>query len=243
MNNMVSKIDELIKYLTRVFNGTELTSESKKEQEKYGDYTKEDEIVRSQDFFILTKDLDNVLKEWFVGYKNDEELNKTLKFKLGALKKLSFPKGKEVFFLYKDKTNHNNVFFTKQRHDDYSHIIHSHLIEVFEEKLKELNAEVISDNPYPLLFVSRKVYDDFITYTSMHIIEYYLDYSYLKKRLDNENLIHRTMDNDFMKIIYSKMELISERDYKDYQITSKLYSLNKSSSVARENNFNNIFLD
>ena len=240
---MVSKIDELIKYLTRVFNGTELTSESKKEQEKYGDYTKEDEIVRSQDFFILTKDLDNVLKEWFVGYKNDEELNKTLKFKLGALKKLSFPKGKEVFFLLKDKTNYNNVIFTKQRHNDYSHIIHSHLIEVFEEKLKELNAEVISDNPYPLLFVSKKVYDDFITYTSMHIIDYYLDYSYLKKRLDNENLIHRTMDNDFMKIIYSKMELISERDYKDYQITSKLYSLNKSSSVARENNFNNIFLD
>ena len=31
---MVSKIDELIKYLIRVFNGTELTSESKKEQEK-----------------------------------------------------------------------------------------------------------------------------------------------------------------------------------------------------------------
>ena len=148
-----------------------------------------------------------------------------------------------MFFLVKDKTNHNNVVFTKQRHDDYSHIIHSHLIEVFEEKLKELNAEVISDNPYPLLFVSKKVYDDFITYTSMHIIDYYLDYSYLKKRLDNENLIHRTMDNDFMKIIYSKMELISERDYKDYQITSKLYSLNKSSSVARENNFNNIFLD
>ena len=240
---MVSKIDELIKYLTRVFNGTELTSESKKEQEKYGDYTKEDEIVRSQDFFILTKDLDKILEVWFSGFKNEDELNKTLKFKLGELKKLSFPKGKEVFFLLKDKTNHNNVVFTKQRHDDYSHIIHSHLIEVFEEKLKELNAEVISDNPYPLLFVSRKVYDDFITYTSMHIIDYYLDYSYLKKRLDNENLIHRTMDNDFMKIIYSKMELISERDYKDYQITSKLYSLNKSSSVARENNFNNIFLD
>ena len=240
---MVSEIDELIKYLIRVFNGIELTSESKKEQEKYGDYTKEDEIVRSQDFFILTEDLDKILEPWFGGFKNDEELNKTLKFKLGALKKLSFPKGKEVFFLLKDKTNYNNVIFTKQRHNDYSHIIHSHLIEVFEEKLKELNAEVISDNPYPLLFVSRKVYDDFITYTSMHIIDYYLDYSYLKKRLDNENLIHRTMDNDFMKIIYSKMELISERDYKDYQITSKLYSLNKSSSVARENNFNNIFLD
>ena len=73
---MVSKIDELIKYLIRVFNGTELTSESKKEQEKYGDYTKEDEIVRSQDFFILTKDLDDVLKEWFQGFKNEEELKR-----------------------------------------------------------------------------------------------------------------------------------------------------------------------
>ena len=240
---MVSKIDELIIYLIRVFNGVELTSESKKEKEKYGDYTRKDEIVRSQEFFILNKDLDDVLKEWFVGHKDEEELKKTLKFKLGELKKLSFSKGKDVFFLVKDKTNHNNVVFSKKRHDDYSHIIHSHLIEVFEEKLKELNAEVISDNPYPLLFVSKKVYDDFITYTSMHIIDYYLDYSYLKKRLDNENLIHRTMDNDFMKIIYDDMELISERVYKDYQITSKLYSLNKSSSVARENNFNNIFLD
>ena len=240
---MVSKIDELIKYLTRVFNGTEFTSESKKEQEKYGDYPKEDNIVRSQDFFILTKELDNVLKEWFGSFKNKEELNKTLKFKLGELKKLSFPKGKEVFSLFKDKSNHNNVVFTKQRHNDYSHIIHSHLIRVFEEKLKSDSPEVVSENPYPLLFVSRKVYDDFITYTSMHIIDYYLDYSYLKKRLENENLIHRTMDNDFMKIIYDEMELISERDYKDYQIKSKLYSLNKSSSVARENNFNNVFLD
>ena len=111
-------------------------------------------------------------------------------------------------------------------------------------KIKFLEGKFNNEhNPLPLLFTSGKVYNEFISYTSSHIIDYYLDYSYLKKRLDNENLIHRTMDNDFMKIIYSKMELISERDYKDYQITSKLYSLNKSSSVARENNFNNIFLD
>ena len=135
MNDMVSKIDELIIYLIRVFNGTELTSESKKEKEKYGDYAEEDKIVRSQKFFILTKDLDDVLKEWFQGFKNEEELKKTLKFKLGALKKLSFSKGKEGFFLVKDLSNHNNVVFTKQRHNDYSHIIHSHLIKVFEERI------------------------------------------------------------------------------------------------------------
>ena len=61
--------------------------------------------------------------------------------------------------------------------------------------------------------------------------------------MEYEKLIHRTKDNEFMRIVYKDMELISERDYKDYQITSKLYSLDKSSSVARENNFNNIFLD
>ena len=155
MNDMVSKIDELIKYLIRVFNGTELTSESKKEQEKYGDYTKEDEIVRSQDFFILTKDLDKILEPWFGGFENDEELNKTLKFKLGALKKLSFPKGKEVFFLYKDKTNHNNVIFTKQRHNDYSHIIHSHLIKVFEERIGVKKVKGI----YKITIRDKKIYN------------------------------------------------------------------------------------
>ena len=60
------------------------------------------------------------LKNGLVVFKNKEELNKTLKFKLGELKNLSFPKGKEVFSLFKDKSNHNNVVFTKQRHNDYS---------------------------------------------------------------------------------------------------------------------------
>ena len=218
-----------------------IASESKKEQEKYGDYTKEDEIVRSQDFFILTKDLDKILEPWFGGFKNDEELNKTLKFKIGALKKLSFPKGKEVFFLVKDKSNHNNVVFTKQRHNDYSHIIHSHLIEVFEEKLKELNDEVISDNPYPLLFVSPKIYKRFLEYTSNYILDVYLDYSYLKKRMEHEKLIHRIKDNEFMRIAYEDMGLITEAIYQDYLIKNKLSSLDKSSTAARENNFNNLF--
>jgi len=120
-------------------------------------------------------------------------------------------------------------------------------INFLEEKLKKILGvdpkSLGGDNPYPLLFINEEVYHNFMKYASKYIIDYYLDYSYLKKRLDNENLIHGTMDNDFMKIIYDEMELISERDYRDYQIKNRLYSLNKSSSVARENNFNNIFLD
>jgi len=135
MNGMVSKIDEIIKYLTRVFNGVELTLESKKKKKKYGEYTKKDEIVRSQDFFILTKELDNVLEEWFVGFENKDVLNKALKFKLGEIMKLSFPKGKESFYIIKDLSNHNNLILSKDTHNNYSHLIHSHLIKVFEEKI------------------------------------------------------------------------------------------------------------
>ena len=94
MNDQVLHIDELIKYLTRVFNGTELTSESKKEQDKYEDYPKEDDMVRSQDFFILTKELDNVLKEWFGSFKNKEELNKTLNSSSENLNSYPFQKEK-----------------------------------------------------------------------------------------------------------------------------------------------------
>ncbi|MDC1466035.1 hypothetical protein N8387_10215, partial [Polaribacter sp.] len=77
--------------------------------------------------------------------------------------------------------------------------------------------------------------------THKHIIDYYLDYSYLKKRLENLNLIHSIKDNEFMRILYEEMELISKKDYEEYSIKNKLSSLNKSSSTNRENNFNNIF--
>lgn len=95
-------------------------------------------------------------------------------------------------------------------------------------------------NFYPLLFVNSKVYDCFMQYQK-HIIDFYSDYSYLKKRLEKEKLIHNHKDNDFMKIIYEDMKLISEKNYNEYYINNKLKSLEKSYSVQRENNFNIVF--
>lgn len=92
----------------------------------------------------------------------------------------------------------------------------------------------------PLLFVNSKVYDCFMQYQK-HIIDFYSDYSYLKKRLEKEKLIHNHKDNDFMKIIYEDMKLISEKNYNEYYINNKLKSLEKSYSVQRENNFNIVF--
>ena len=117
------------------------------------------------------------------------------------------------------------------------------MIEVFEEKLKELNAEAISNNPYPLLFVSGEIYEKFISFCSRPMVDYYLEISYLKKRMEHESLIHRIKDNDFMKIIFQEMKLISKKNHADYLIKNKLSSLNKSATENRENYFNHIFLD
>lgn len=108
-------------------------------------------------------------------------------------------------------------------------------------KIKFLEGKL---NPYPLLFTSGKVYNDFIfyTYPGRYILHYYLDYSYLKKRLEAEGLIYKIRDNDFMEIIHDDMGLINDSDYENYKIKNKLSSLNKSFSVNRDNNFNNTFL-
>ena len=118
-------------------------------------------------------------------------------------------------------------------------------IDFLNDQLKEINGfkSEISNNPYSLLFVTGDIYNKFIEYRAKHIIDFYIDFSYLKKRLEAENLIHRTKDNDFMKILFKEMKIVTEKQYDNYLIKNKLLSLNKSSSASRENNFNNIFLN
>ena len=84
-------------------------------------------------------------------------------------------------------------------------------------------------------------YLKFNEYASNHIIDFYLDYSYLKKRLEHEKLIHRIKDNDFMRFLFEDMKLINKKKYFKYTLKNGLSSLNKSTSINRENNFNNLF--
>ena len=86
------------------------------------------------------------------------------------------------------------------------------------------------------------MYHKFLEYTKKHIINPYLDYSYLNRRLQDEGLIHRTKDNEFMKVLFKDMKLINEKDYDKYLLKTKLTTLDKSNSEQRLNNYNNIFL-
>lgn len=112
--------------------------------------------------------------------------------------------------------------------------------EVNELKTANQKKEIKEVNPFPLLFTNHNVYTCFLDYQK-HIIDFYGDYSYLKKRLEDEELTHYQKDNDFMKIVFEHMNLISKKNYEDYLITGKLDSLKRTSTPQRENNFNNIF--
>ena len=234
---MVSKIDELIRYLIRVFNGSELTSESKKQKEKYGDYTKEDEIVRSQDFFILTKELDNVLEEWFVGFENKDVLNKALKFKLGEIMKLSFPKGKESFYIIKDLSNHNNLILSKDTHNNYSHLIHSHLIKVFEErmgikKVKENKRITIRDKKVYDLVKALNLKIDFLREDSLS--KYFVDILIGKS---DKNICLNIDNGSFHYILTRLKSFFYNLSITSVANTNKIYS--SKGSILKVKNLNN----
>jgi hypothetical protein len=222
MNESSLLIKEIIKYLKDVYDGEKIEG-------------------LSQSFFISNKELDKTLSEYFVFFKNENELLNDVRYNYNLIKDLSFPYQEGDFFYTKDLSIKNNVYYSKEQHNSYSFRIHSHLIKVFEEKLNSERDELNDQNLYPHVFISPNTYSKFIEYTSKHIIDYYLDYSYLKKRLEHDKLIHYIKDNEFMRILYEEMKLISQKNYEDYFVKNKLSSLNKSSSTNRENNFNNIF--
>jgi len=222
MNESSLLIKEIIKYLKDVYDGEKIEG-------------------LSQSFFISNKELDKTLSEYFVFFKNENELLNDVRYNYNLIKDLSFPYQEGDFFYTKDLSIKNNVYYSKEQHNSYSFRIHSHLIKVFEEKLNSERDELNDQNLYPHVFISPNTYSKFIEYTSKHIIDYYLDYSYLKKRLEHDKLIHYIKDNEFMRILYEEMKLISQKNYEDYFVKNKLSCLNKSSSTNRENNFNNIF--
>lgn len=108
-------------------------------------------------------------------------------------------------------------------------------VEVFDIENNEIQA-----NPYPHLFKEADVYHKFNEYIQKHIVEYYSDYSYLFQRLLNDKLIYPTKHLDFMKWLHDE-EFITIKFFELFIEKTHFKSLKKSTSIQRENNFNNIF--
>jgi len=136
MNDKARLIKDIIEYLTNVFN-----------DQKIG--------AISQYFFKSIDQLNEILNAYFVRFKNKDELNKAVKFNLEELKKLSFQRGENNIEIVRDEDIDNTPDHSIEWHNDYSHIIHSHLIKVFEERIGVKKAEVKKI----ITFTKNKVYE------------------------------------------------------------------------------------
>jgi hypothetical protein len=136
MNDKARLIKDIIEYLTNVFN-----------DQKIG--------AISQYFFKSIDQLNEILNAYFVRFKNKDELNKAVKFNLEELKKLSFQRGENNIEIVRDEDIDNTPDHSIEWHNDYSHIIHSHLIKVFEERIGVKKAEVKKR----ITFTKNKVYE------------------------------------------------------------------------------------
>ena len=128
MNESSLLIKNIIKYLKDVYDGEKIEG-------------------LSQSFFISNKELDKILSECFVFFKNENELLNDVRYNYNLIKDMSFPYQEGDYIYVRDLSIENIVYYSKEQHNSYSHRINSHLIEAFEEKLgfkKERNTKHIT---------------------------------------------------------------------------------------------------
>ncbi len=128
MNNNQGLIKNIIKYLKDVYDGEKIEG-------------------LSQSFFISNKELDKILSEYFVFFKNENELLNDVRYNYNLIKDMSFPYQEGDYIYVRDLSIENIVYYSKEQHNSYSHRIHSHLVDAFEEKLgfkKERNTKHIT---------------------------------------------------------------------------------------------------
>ena len=128
MNESSLLIKNIIKYLKDVYDGEKIEG-------------------LSQSFFISNKELDKILSEYFIFFKNENELLNDVRYNYNLIKDMSFPYQEGDFIYVRDLSIENNVYYSKEQHNSYSHRIHSHLVDAFEEKLgfkKERNTKHIT---------------------------------------------------------------------------------------------------
>lgn len=101
-----------------------------------------------------------------------------------------------------------------------------------------------SVNPYPHIFKGKdnQSYSLFLNYTKQHIIDTYIDYSFIFQQMLNDKHIHKTTHHEFMNWLIEN-KIISQKEYETLKVKGQFYSLLKSTNASRLNNYNNIKKD
>lgn len=94
---------------------------------------------------------------------------------------------------------------------------------------------------YP--FKSNLVKEQFLEYYQVYVSvdNWFPDVSFIKKKMEQKQLIHDIKDNEFINLLHNQFNLLNDIQYMYYCDKGKLTSLNKSETLTREDNFRTIF--
>ncbi len=206
--------------------------------------------VRLNPMNYIQDQKENTSSNYLFGYFND--LNNGLVSKLDMINYLKSYNSIEEFEAllegiedFDKKYYADNLVYNQNKGDltesftTFKELVLSKIDELKNSRLSTDLKAVVSKDKFPHNIF--RDYDSFIkfeTYVKNHIVVFYTDFSYLKKRMEKEGFILRITDYDFAEWL-SQHNYISSNDYDSFINKGKFSA--KAFSVNRENNFNNIF--
>ena len=122
MENSYATIKNLISFLYDVFTAKKIKR-------------------KDSEFFKLSDDLDDMLHNYYISFKNDNELREQVAYNYNLIKNMSFPDSKGDHMYVKDLSNHSKPNYSNEQYNSYALFIHSYLMRKFEDKLG-LNKEI-----------------------------------------------------------------------------------------------------
>ena len=211
--------------------------------------------IRLNPMNYIPEQKENTSNNYLSGYLND--INNELVTKLDMINYLKSYNSIEEFEAllegiedFDKKYYAENLVYNQNKGDltesfsTFKELVLSKIEELRSSKLSNDLKLVLSKDKYPRdVFRDYDSFNKFEIYVKQHIITFYNDFSYLKKRMEKEGFIMRITDPDFTKWLFDH-NYITSKNYDEFlKKESKFSSLNKSQSENRLNNFNNIFLD
>ena len=136
--------------------------------------------------------------------------------------------------------NRIDSYDAQEIHRIFESFIKDHYVNKTIALLEKQKFSIQNGNPYPDIFKNHNTFEFFTNYIKLHIIEPHLDYSYLFQRLLNDNLINNMEHRSFMEWL-KKEEFIKPQTYQKLIEKNQFYTLDKSETSNRMNNFNNVF--
>lgn len=147
----------------------------------------------------------------------------------------------------KNKITNSKKYLEKQviKKDSFE-ALPSKVLQISLSELNELLERIEDEH----ISFEREIWENFFTkqihyinfkkYISSFILEYHIDYSFIFQKMLKKKLIYRIKHKEFITWLF-KHQLINQRIFDKLDSYKSLKSLRKSSSEARENNFNNTF--